>query len=233
MLRVQLQPAYLLHRRPYRNSSQLIDCITPEYGVVRLVARGSLRRGSSVRALLQLFAPLRISFGGRGELMNLNAAEPAGVGLSLRGDAGLAGFYVNELALKLIPRGDANPEAFSCYSRALAALANAERVAGELRVFEYHLLLSLGLGPNLDCEAMTGSAVEPERSYRYDPEGGLMITQTGADSFLGSDLLALRAERFGEPEVVATARRLLAPIIRHYLGNQSLNSPVVAREVKG
>lgn len=233
MLRVQLQPAYLLHRRRYRNTSQLVDFITPEHGVVRLVARGSLRRGSSLRALLQLFSPLRISFAGRGELMNLNAAEPAGVSHSLSGDASLAAFYVSELALKLVPRGDGNAEAFSCYSRALAALASAVPIASELRAFEYHLLLSLGLGPNLDCEAMTGSAVEPESSYRYDPEGGLVLAPSGGEIFRGSDLLALRAERFGEPEVLTTARRLLGPIIRHYLGNQPLNSPLVAREVKG
>lgn len=233
MLRVQLQPAYVLHRRRYRNTSQLIDCVTPEHGVVRLVARGSLRKGSVHRALLQLFSPLRISFAGRGELMNLHSAEAAGVGFSISGEASLACFYINELVLKLVPRGDGNAEAFSCYSRALAALASSASVASELRAFEYHLLLSLGLGPNLDCEATTGNAVEPHNSYRYDPEGGLIAAQPSAETFSGDELIGLRAKRFADPTIGAVARRLLGSIIHHNLGSQALNSPLVARDIRG
>ncbi len=40
---VELEYAYLLHQRPYLNTSQLIDCLTRDHGLVTLVAQGSRR----------------------------------------------------------------------------------------------------------------------------------------------------------------------------------------------
>ena len=76
-MRVNLQPAYIIHSRPYRDSSALLDVFTAEYGRIGVVARGmrrQSRRGSSA-ALLQPFIPLLLSFSGRTELKTLVAAE--------------------------------------------------------------------------------------------------------------------------------------------------------------
>ena len=54
-MRVNLQPAYILHSRPYRDSSLLLEALTAEQGRISLVARGARRRsrGGSAGALLQ------------------------------------------------------------------------------------------------------------------------------------------------------------------------------------
>jgi DNA repair protein RecO (recombination protein O) len=41
MLRVSLEPAYVLHGRPYRESSLLLEAFTRDHGRVGLVARGA------------------------------------------------------------------------------------------------------------------------------------------------------------------------------------------------
>jgi DNA repair protein RecO (recombination protein O) len=77
-MRISLQPAYILHSRPYRDSSQILEVLTAEYGRVSLVARGARRRtrgGGSNSALLQPFTPLLLSFSGRTELKSLTATE--------------------------------------------------------------------------------------------------------------------------------------------------------------
>ncbi len=78
-MRVNLQPAYIIHSRPYRDSSALLDVFTAEYGRISLVARGTRRqtRKGSDNALLQPFIPLLLSFSGRSELKTLVATEPA------------------------------------------------------------------------------------------------------------------------------------------------------------
>jgi DNA repair protein RecO (recombination protein O) len=74
---VLLEPAFVLHHRPYANTSRIIDCLTPTRGRVGLVARGSRRPSSEQRALLQPFAPLRVSWLRRGELGRLTYVEAA------------------------------------------------------------------------------------------------------------------------------------------------------------
>ena len=79
-MRVNLQPAFILHSRPYRDSSLLLEVFTAEHGRISLVARGARRksRGGSGGALLQPFIPLLVSYSGRAEMKNLVANEVAG-----------------------------------------------------------------------------------------------------------------------------------------------------------
>jgi DNA repair protein RecO (recombination protein O) len=116
-MRVNLQPAYILHSRPYRDSSVILEVFTPEHGRISALARGARRksRGGSAAALLQLFTPLLLSFSGRGELKTLTAREAAGTAVSLRGDRLYSGLYVNELLVRLLHRYDPHPQLFVAY----------------------------------------------------------------------------------------------------------------------
>ena len=164
---VKLEYAYVLHQRPYRNTSQLIDCLTHDHGVVALVAQGSKRPKSGQRAVLQPFLPLQISWVRRGELGRLTHVELIPPASELSGERLLAGFYMNELLLRLVARGDANAPVFSCYSRALADLAARANTSMVLRLFELRLLEALGYGLNLHHDAETGEPICAERRYHF------------------------------------------------------------------
>src|SRR5690625_3916350 len=86
-MRVDLHPAYVLHTRPYRDTSMLVDLFTPEHGRVALVAKGVRTGKSRRRALLNPFTALLVSFQGRGGLKLLTAVEAQGPGLILQGAA--------------------------------------------------------------------------------------------------------------------------------------------------
>jgi DNA repair protein RecO (recombination protein O) len=104
-LRRDDQPAFVLHTYAYRETSLIVEAFTFEYGRVAMVARGAKRPRSELRGLLQGFQPLLLSWGGQQELKTLIKAEWRG-GLPLvGGSALLCGFYLNELLLKLLPRG--------------------------------------------------------------------------------------------------------------------------------
>ena len=83
---VLLELGFVLHQRPYRNTSQLLECMTAVHGRVGLIARGSRRataRIRSQRALLQPFVPLRISWLQRGDLGRLTHVESASASYAL------------------------------------------------------------------------------------------------------------------------------------------------------
>ncbi len=72
---VILQPAYVLHSTPYRDTSVLLEVFTPDHGRIGLVARGVRSAKSRLRGVLQPFRPLLISWYSKGDLGTLTTAE--------------------------------------------------------------------------------------------------------------------------------------------------------------
>jgi DNA repair protein RecO (recombination protein O) len=231
---VLLERGYVLHQRPYRDSSQLLECVTEGHGRVGLVARGSRRAGSRQRALLQPFVPLKLSWVRRGELGRLTHVEAEGPGGALEGQRLLAGYYASELLLKLTARGDPNPAVFSCYSRCLAELGQTSVVARPLRVFELELLGALGYGLELHGDATTGEPLRPDSSYVFELEQGFRradVADSEADVYPGRDLIALRERKLDDEASLRTAQRVLGRALRAHLGDRPLMSRLVLQDI--
>jgi DNA repair protein RecO (recombination protein O) len=232
---VLLEPGFVLHQRPYRNTSQLLECVTANHGRVGLVARGSRRPASGQRALLQPFVPLRLSWLRRGELGRLTQVEAAGASYDLAAQRLLGGYYANELLLRLTARSDPNAEIFSCYSRCLAELAETRVVARPLRVFELGLLHALGYGVELDSDAASGEPLRPETRYVFEIEQGLRCAdadaRADADTYIGRDLIALRERRLDDDGSLRAAQRLLGRVLRAHLGERPLQSRLVLQDI--
>ena len=226
--RVSLQPAYLLHRKPYRDTSLLLEAITPEYGRIGLVAKGARRPRSRLPGLLQPFLPLLLSWSGRGELFTLTDAEGRGPLLMPPGRLSISGFYLNELLLRLLPRGDPHEELFLAYSETLGRLALDEEAEWGLRLFEKRLLEAMGYGLQLTHEAgEEGAAIRAGRHYCYHLEVGPVATteQSGGVVLSGRTLLALAAEQTAiGPEIRGEAKRLMRAALALYLGDRPLKS---------
>ena len=105
-MRLSAEPAFVLHARPWRESSLLVEVLSAQHGRLGLVARGVQgARRHLLRAALQPLQFIRFDAVQRGELATLSAAEALDAAPRLAGDAMLAGFYLNELTLRLAPRG--------------------------------------------------------------------------------------------------------------------------------
>ena len=133
--RVQDEPAWVLHHRPFRDSSRILDILSRQYGRLSLVARGSRGAKSRLKGLLRPFSPLNLSWVIRSDLGTLTGGDMSGVPMSLSGDALLSGYYVNELLLNLLHDHDPQPAIFEIYGRTIAKLSAAEfqgTVAGHL-----------------------------------------------------------------------------------------------------
>jgi DNA repair protein RecO (recombination protein O) len=233
--RVQLEPAYVLHHRPYRDTSRIVDFLTRDHGRITLFARAV--RGVKTRhgATLQPFAALLVSWSGSGDGGSLTAVEPA-PGAPLRAPPParlMSGFYLNELCLRLLAREVPQPELFVSYAQALAGLVAGESEAAVLRIFEKRLLEALGLGVDY-AHQVSGARVEPD-AYYHVPAGRGVLAQVrgpGPDCYRGRHLLALAGEGLEDAQALAAARRLLREALAHALEGRELASRDVARAVR-
>ena len=225
MIRVQDQPAFVLHQRPYRETSMLLEVMTRDQGRVGLIARGMRSaRPRHARGLLSPFVALRLGYSGRGELLTLTGAEPAGAPTLLVGRTLMSGLYVNELLVRLLQRHDPHPELLGRYALLLEELAGGAEPGWALRRFERDLLDAMGVGLPWDSTA-EGEACEPGQRYRLDAETGpLPASQQLADSVSGAALLALAADRQPGPTELGELRRGLRRVLQSHLGATPLRS---------
>lgn len=236
-MRVSLQPAYLLHSRPYRDSSLLLDMFTAEHGRVSLIGRGAQRRsrGGSQAALLQPFRPLLVSFAGRAEQKPLLAVEAAGALPALRAERLFSGLYLNELLVRLLQRHDPQQPLFALYGATLECLATKPVVDADLRRFEFGLLDALGYGFDPAHDGHSGLPVAQGGWYQYQAEFGLVACDTAAVApgarFAGGDLLGIAAGHY-EGEYGAAAKRLLRQALASHLGERPLHSRELFRQFR-
>lgn len=226
-MRVEQQPGFILHARPWREASLLLEVLSRDYGRVGLVARGvRSARARASRNLLQPLAPLSLSWSGSGELATLGAAEAAGAPMQLSGEALLCALYLNELVTRLVPRNDAHAALFDDYVETLARLAQAQAPAWTLRRFERDLLGHLGYGIVLDAETQSGAPLQPDGSYAYRPDVGPLPWHGVADGLRlrGSALLALVHDQAPDAEDLLALRRLMRALIAHHLDGTPLRA---------
>lgn len=225
-MRVEQQPAFVLHARPYRETSLLMECLTRDHGRIGVVARGVRKeRARMQRAQLEPFQRLELDLLLKGELATLRGAEPSGAAIRLLGDAGLAGLYLNELVVRLTGRQDPNAELFERYELTLRRMAANEPLAWTLRRFERDMLDSLGYALQLDVDASDGEPLDPDGAYFYDPEAGAVPGRAGdARSVRGRDLLALAEDRAPDSAGLASLRRMMRQVIAFHLGGGELRA---------
>lgn len=219
--RIDLEAAFVLHSRPWRETSLIIDVFSRGHGRIGLVARGARRQASALKTRLVPFQPLLLSWFGKGELKTLHGAEWQGGALSLRGDGLMVGFYLNELLLRLLPVGDSHVALYEAYVATLAALNAGAEVEPALRRFELDLLSEMGYAQPLGHTA-EGEVLAPTQRYGFEPGVGVVEARVNEASFAGQTLLDLAAGDLTDPVTRAEGKILLRALIAHYLDDKPL-----------
>lgn len=225
MRRLALQPAWILKASPYGDTSLLVEALSRDHGRVGLVARGVRGPRSRSRALLQSFRPLLLSWNETGDLGTLTATESGGQAVALSGELIFSGWYLNELLLRLLHRHDPHPAAFEAYAAAIAGLA--DQGARALRRFEKQLLSEIGFGLDLPAD------LEPDRSYRLEPEQGPVACRNDEpDAVPGASLIALRDDALDTPRDQQIALRVLRAALAPHLGDRPLAAAQMLRALR-
>jgi DNA repair protein RecO (recombination protein O) len=220
------EPAFVLHRYDWSESSLILEVFTRHHGRVALVAKGAKKPSSNFRPVLLPLQPLRVGFGGDAEIRTLKGAEWVGGQVMPTGDALLSGYYLNELLLRLLARDDPHPGLFDVYASAVQVLASehGEALQPALRAFELLLLREIGLLPVLNLQTPTLAPLEPQGRYSLVPEGGLVQAANDDRASLHGEQWQLLQLALDDPapfsatlREAATAMTRLKPQLRNLL----------------
>lgn len=233
--RINNEPGFILHTYPFKETSVVAEVFTRSHGRTALIARGARRPTSALRGLMQPFTPLLLSWFGKSELKTLHAAEWQGGLTAPQGRALMCGFYLNELLLRLLARGDAHELLYDRYADTLDQLAGEARGTDYeriLRHFEKNLLSEIGYGATFDVDADSGAPIEAGVRYVFQPErGALRASGQPGCPVSGQTLIDLAAGRFEQPATLVEAKTLMRTLINHTLGAKPLYTRQLLREL--
>jgi len=231
-MQVSLEPAWILHHYPYRDTSLLVEVFSREHGRIGLVARGARASKARWHGHLQIIRPLLLSWSIRGDLGTLTGVESRQAVKPMSGRKVLSACYLNELLMRLLTRHDPHPGLFEAYEWAIAELESGGEPV--LRLFEKRLLDALGYGLLLDHEAGSGAAVDRDSWYEYQLERGpVRCAHTNTDGLYlrGSSLLALQDGSLTDSQACKQAKCLMRAALGLYLGSRPLKTREVLRQL--
>jgi DNA repair protein RecO (recombination protein O) len=230
--RINHEAGFILHTRPYRETSLIVDVFSRQYGRLAVVARGARRPMSSIKSRLLGFQPLSLSWFGKGALRTLHDAEWQGGSLRLAGDALMSGFYLNELLLRLLPPDDPHERLYDRYEETLAELSAGVTTEPVLRRFELDLLSELGYAQTLTHTA-DGEEIQPEQRYAYAFGHGVVEADGRSPAYAGATLLAMATGDYSQARTLSEGKLLMRSLLNHYLGDKPLLTRQLLIELQG
>ncbi|WP_339867936.1 DNA repair protein RecO [Pseudohongiella nitratireducens] len=167
-MRIDMQPAFVLHTRPYRDTSLLVDFLTRDHGLLRAVARGVAGSSKRSKTRMMSFQPYLVTLSGKTELLSLYQSEYAGNAITLKSDPLFSAMYLNELLVRTLQVNEGHAHVFIRYGQALSGLQSGHAIESVLRRFEWRLLEELGYGIDTDD-------LDPALSYDFEDAAGLVF----------------------------------------------------------
>jgi DNA repair protein RecO (recombination protein O) len=234
ILKINEEVAFVLHSIPWRETSQIVEVFTKNYGRIPLIAKGSKRPRSPIRGLLQPFQPLRISWSGNNELRTLRNAEWIGGIPQLSGSYIYSGFYLNELLIRLLPRDDPHQLLFEKYYTTIQSLSYKDKIEPVLRSLELTILKELGYSPLLTHDGESDTPIIPDKKYIFDFEKGLIQSRTDSENrvqFSGKTLLDLSNNDFTDTTTLTESKLLMRILLNQCLGDKDLQTRRVLQEL--
>lgn len=214
--------AYVLHRRPFRDTSYLIYFFTQQHGIVTAVCRGVRQKKLSLDCFKSFWIEYKESHAS--QLVTLYQYEPERPAQSLVGNQLYCGLYLNELLMKLLGQHDPYVAVFDAYQKTIDNLSQAQQLEGierTLRSFEFLLLEEIGYGISLE---KTHCVIMSDKYYYYHPERGFLDTNeksvTQMAIFEGVSLLAMAKSDFSQLKTLKDAKRLIRLTLGYLIEKQ-------------
>ena len=226
--RVTDQPAYILHRRDWQNSSLILDLFTLDHGCLSVLARGG--KASKSSALFQPFYHLLISWSGRSELKTLVSIDGSSTPIDEKQYLPL--LYVNELLTAFLPRQEPNPELFVLY-RELITNAVRDFSEEQLREFEREMMKILGYFPDTSQDAESGESIMGDQFYQFIASSGFIPCEVKDQNAIGGHtIIDWNRNQYENQQVLQLAKTIMRCIIDFNLHGKKLKSRDIYQQIK-
>jgi DNA repair protein RecO (recombination protein O) len=198
-MRIDNEPGYILHQKPFSETSVLLDVFTQNHGRVGLIAKGAKRPRSPFKPYLFPFKLLRLSYVGKNELKTLTLLDShEDFNHYTHGNQLIFGLYLNELILRFLKKEDPHPELFSAFHLSMGYLFGLDELCEKynlsknhlsqiiLRATEINLLMSVGYGIEFSKISHTYNPIILTDNYYYDPVIGFnqILTSRQENSYV-------------------------------------------------
>ena len=226
--RVTDQPAFILHRRDWQNSSLLLDLLTRDFGRISVLAKGG--KNSRSRGLYQPFSKVSVGWTGRQTLKTLTAID--GSSKEIPESLYLPLLYVNELVETFQPGFESSFEIFTLYEDLLNQITphNLER---SLRSFERESMQIFGYLPDLYTDCLQSMPIKPECCYYFVASRGLVPCACDHENAIEGRILHSWNQRdFEDLKVAHTAKAIMRCIIDFNLQGKRLKSRDIYLQMK-
>ena len=217
------QKAFVIHSRPYKETSLIVTFLSERNGKINAVAKGAKRKNSRLSGNLEPFQCLNIDFRGRSDLKTLYLAEPCEVFEDFVGSENLySAFYINELINFLITQSEESVDLFNIYKRCISKLKKDLSIEEILRNFELDLLGVLGYEINFFNEYDTNMEIQSDKYYRYSPQSGFSKSEDGFDGKVLNEI----SQRIFSDESLAASKEINRMTIEYYFEELNIKSRV-------
>lgn len=227
----EIYDGYVLHTRPYRETSLIVDFFTMQNGRVSAVAKGARGGKSDRKSLLQPLQALNFELSGRSSLRNLGRIESTANSFKLSQQSLFCLFYLNELLNRALPESEVFRRLFQQYEHSLqhlqamstpsAQLSDLEPV---LRSFEFVLLEELGYLPDFSYDAQNNTEIVPDKSYSLINELGFVACdKTQELGIRGQDILAINNNDW-QLDSLKAAKKISRIAMRPVIGDKPIKS---------
>ena len=181
--------AFLLHQRPYGNTSVMAEMFTLDNGRISVIAKGAKKPKSKFFGVLSPFSKLRITYRGKSELKTLTNVDKEDIFSDSFSKLSYTLLYINELLIKILPKGAPQKELFNLYDKFLLEIKTSNEIDIILRRFEIDLLEMLGYGINFINEVDSGQSIDADKLYDFVPELGFKESPNGI--FNGKEIISI------------------------------------------
>lgn len=217
------QKAFVIHSRPYKETSLIVTFLSENNGKINAVAKGAKRKNSRLSGNLEPFQCLNIDFRGRSDLKTLYLAEPCEVFKDFKGSENLySAFYINELINFLITQSEESAELFDIYKNCISNLKDKKSIENILRNFELDLLGVLGYEINFSTEYGTNNDIDFEQKYKYSPQSGFSKSASGFDGKILNEI----SKRSFSREALIASKEINRKTIEYYFEELNIKSRV-------
>ncbi len=224
------QRAFVLHSRPWSETSLMLDVFTEESGRVRLVAKGARSKRSNLKGALQPFTPCWFASAGAAKSKPCAARKPFRWRCRSAASPSTAVSTLTSLSPACWSTKHVSPNSFRL-SALHSGARRGQRLAGaRAAAFELALLGHLGYGVDFLHCAGSGEPVDDTMTYRYREEKGFIASLViDNNTFTGHHLKALASREFPDVDTLRAAR-FTRIALKPYLGGKPLKSRELFRQ---